>query len=142
MNLPAPVGNPDNYGVTDNQVDDPNMGINAQILTMKANFAALEQLADGDVTNGLLTPAQKNVISERKDYQDQEPVPHYDTILLDLLFYLASEGVQNSEAYTFAQQMLADANNRRSSGMGAIQPINPVGLVPGNASPRQKVKTK
>jgi hypothetical protein len=123
MNLPVGVGNVEQFGLTDNQFSDENLGAVKQMDIMHANWEQLRALSEADLKQGDLTDEEATMIQSRIDYASVLPdaLAHYDTVLVDLLYYLASEGVQRSQSYLFAQQMLVEANARRSSGQGAVQ---------------------
>jgi hypothetical protein len=116
MNLPEGVGDLRSDGLAENQFED----IGNQLDTMRDNWNKLRLLSQDDLTNSLLTKKQQAVIQARVSYAGDPS--HYDTVLVDLLFYLANEGgkVKKSKSYTFARQMLHEANARRKLGKGSV----------------------
>jgi hypothetical protein len=124
MNLPAPapqaVLNPE-FGLTDAQLD----AAAAQMNVIVANWDRLLAEADLDVQNGDLSGAQRAAINGRRDYAIDLPgaLAHYDTVLFDLLYYLRAEGVAASRSYEYASRLLAEANGRRTTAVGAAAAV-------------------
>jgi hypothetical protein len=129
MNLPVAVGQvapvEADFGLTDNQFNDLATGAVLQLEIMVANWDHLSEEADLDEGNGRLTERQVAVIKARIEYAKVIPgaLAHYDTVLTDLLYYLRSEGVDQSRAYEYAHRMLTDANARRLAAVGPVQAI-------------------
>jgi hypothetical protein len=129
MNLPVAVGQvallDAEFGLTDNQFNDLAIGAAPQLEIMFANWDHLSEEADLDEGSGRLTEEQVAVIKARIEYAKVLPgaLAHYDTVLTDLLYYLRSEGVDQSRAYEYAHRMLTEANARRLAALGAVQAI-------------------
>lgn len=127
-NMHLPVGNGEivdqEHGMTENQFTDQGTGLLAQQKTVNENWDKLYELSRTDIGDGTLTKAQAEVVSERIGYaQNIGAIAHYDTVLVDLIFYFVAHGLQTSKSYQYANAMLTEANSRRSSGIGAVQPI-------------------
>jgi hypothetical protein len=113
MNLPTPIGTVGRDGLAKNQIED----IGNQLDMMRANWDQLLQISKKDKK---LSPEQQEVIQARVGYAGD--AAHYDTVLVDLLFYLVSQGgdVKQSESYQFARRMLEEANLRRRKATGKV----------------------
>ncbi len=124
MHLPMPQGlvGPQDQGLADNQTEE----VKKQMETMSVNWQHLLGLSQSDVKSGVLNKDQQDVIQKRVSYaENTAAMAHYDTVLVDLLFYLQAQGVQDSESYKFANQMLGEANSRRRAGRGAVKDLTP-----------------
>lgn len=129
MNLPPAVGAvlpmDAEFGLTPNQFTDVALGAQAQMATIGANWQQLQTHATEDVVAGTITPAHSNFINGRVGYAQQMPhaLSHYDTVLTDILYFLHTEGVAASRSYTYAHNMLTEANARRTTAVGAVAAI-------------------
>ncbi len=124
MHLPLPQGaiGPQDQGLADNQTEE----VIKQMDTMSVNWQHLLKLSESDLNEGMLNKEQQDVIQKRVSYaENTAAMVHYDTVLVDLLFYLVAQRVQNSRTYVFANQMLGEANKRRRAGNGAVEDLVP-----------------
>lgn len=122
MHLPTAQGVPSNedFGLTKNQMDDQQSGGEVQLNTIFANWQKLRVIAEADKA---LDNETVNHIVDRISYASVLPgaFAHYDTVLIDLVFYLATAKLTKSATYKFANTMLAEANKRRKKGTGAVK---------------------
>lgn len=111
--------------VGDNQITAAGLGARDQTLTMDANWTVLE---------GILWPSrdfsthEKAHLQTRLDYaRGVAPHAHYDTVLVDLLYYLLHHNMHESHFYLQATEMLREANVRRGvvGGVGAVGGVVP-----------------
>lgn len=128
MNLPAAVGavvNPA-VGLDANQV----AVMNAQIAIMDGNWANLVTEVTDEHANGTITNAQRDFLigpagnTGKIGYaRGMLPMSHYDTVLVDLIYYFIAQGLINSRSCQYAERLLVEANARRAAGIGAVVPI-------------------
>jgi hypothetical protein len=126
MNLPAPIGPVpnDEWGMADNQMNDPLLGARVQMQTMSDNWENLRTEGNHDNATGALTDQQANVLTgkgQRIDYAEGiSPMAHYETVLVDILYYLIDEGATGTRTYRYASRMMQESNVRRTNGVGAV----------------------
>jgi Domain of unknown function (DUF4157) len=130
MNLPAPIGivPNDEWGLADNQMNDPVLGVAVQQQRMYDNWENLRAEGNLDNANGLLTNEQAAVltgIGGRIDYAENgiAAMAHYDTVLIDILYYLVAEGLTGTRTYRYASRMMEETNGRRAAQVGAVAPL-------------------
>jgi hypothetical protein len=131
MHLPAPAPGDAVHlpmGVTDGQYNDPG-GIAEQVYQMDQNWEQARQDVVLDLQNADITQDQYNLFISRIDYAEGiVPFAHYDTVLVDVLYYMVDHGLQATRFYDYATRMLAEANVRRVAGVGAVVAIPPAAL--------------
>ncbi|MEO5645302.1 MAG: CFI-box-CTERM domain-containing protein [Bacteroidia bacterium] len=128
MNLPAAVG----------AVLNPLMGLDAaqivvmhaQLATMDQNWTNLTNEIIAEHTNGTISDAQRdfligpNNLTGKLGYaQGILPLSHYDTVLTELIYYFINQGLNNSRTGQYTERLLAEANARRTAGIGAVVPV-------------------
>ncbi|MBE8992775.1 hypothetical protein IQ275_37910 [Nostoc sp. LEGE 12450] len=110
--------------MADNQMNDPVLGAAVQQQTMHHNWENLRAEGNLENANGVLTDEQANVLTAiggRIDYaQTISPMAHYDTVLVDILYYLVAEGLTGTRTYRYASRMMAESNGRRAARVGAV----------------------
>lgn len=124
VNLPLHDGTRAGDTFTQNQLDDPQSGLKAQVATMKANWINLRQEVQLDQAANRISGVQANLIRQRITYAEGVPSVHYDTVLMDILYWMRSKGLEDSRSYRYANDMLTEANVRRRSGVGNVPDIN------------------
>lgn len=143
MNLPAPAGPVpnDEWGLADNQFNDPVLGVNVQRDTMHDNWENLRAEGNLDNMNGDLTDEQAGMltgIGGRIDYAQNGigAMAHYETVLMDILYYLIAENANGTRTYRYASRMMQESNIRRTNRVGAVQPLAREALPPALAPAR------
>jgi hypothetical protein len=125
MHLPANTGATfagTNVGV--NQVAGPG-GATAQEADMDANWITLDALL---AQSHDFSTDEKQFLHGRINYaRGATPHAHYDTVLLDILYYLQHQHMTQTHVYLQATAMLHEANTRRAAGNGVVQQVQAVG---------------
>jgi hypothetical protein len=127
MHLPALAGpvHPNEVHVGTNQLQDPVAGADVQQAVMIANWTILDGIV---TTSNDLSPQESQHLQNRVGYAViNNPDAHYDTVLLDILFYLQHRHMTETQVYLQATAMLHEANIRRAAGVGTVQNVAAVG---------------
>lgn len=127
MHLPQAVGElfDGDIAIGKNQRNDPQHGWAAQRVTMLTNWGLLANLRTGD--HGFSTEEIAH-LTDRENYaKGTVPEAHYDTVLVDILYYLQHTGLTETHYYAQVTAMLREANLRRRAGMGDVAVVALVG---------------
>ncbi len=108
-----------------NQRNDPQHGWEVQRQTMAVNWAVLQNLHTGD--HGFSTDDITHLRARENYAQGVGPETHYDTVLIDILYFLQATGLTETHYYAQATAMLGEANVRRRAGVGDVAAVALVG---------------
>ncbi|GAB2836712.1 hypothetical protein GCM10022221_39870 [Actinocorallia aurea] len=103
--------------VTDQAIIDELKG---QRLTVNANIGKAGKALEAD-RGRLITDATRAHLNARFTYALALPNVHYDTVLFELLVYLALQNAQASPTFQFLKKLSVEAAERRASSSGRIQ---------------------
>lgn len=127
MHLPAPLeGELQNatFGVSKSQDLNPG-GVQDQEIQMSKNWDIAIQEVGLDLQNETVDQRQADWLNKRITYaQGIAPFAHYDTVLMDVLYYMEGHKLQRSRTYDYATRMLQEANLRRNASNGQVVAIN------------------
>jgi hypothetical protein len=104
-----------------NQFNDPVSGVDVQFATMANNW---QQLVNLRTTDHGFTADEIGILDNREQYaQGVAQASHYDTVLVDILYFLQHRGLTETHYYLQATAMLQEANTRRRAGHGVVQAV-------------------
>lgn len=140
MHLPVPLENEEVFmpmGATMSQYNGQG-GIDEQQQTMYANWERARLEVGQDQNNGDITQEQADLFNNRIDYAENiVSNAHYDTVLIDVIYYLEGNNLQNTRLYEYTTRMLTEANQRRQTGEGLVEEIDRADL-PQAPEPRRR----
>ena len=127
MHLSAPKPNEVEYrdGATKSQYDGKN-GIEEQSQQMIKNWETARETVEKDQKNKKIDDDKATYLNKRIDYaQWVYPYAHYDTVLIDVIYYLEAHDLQATTTYAYVTKMLTEANKRRVLGQGQVSEVKP-----------------
>lgn len=87
--------------------------VRKQIFTMRENWGILRDEMKQDISEGKLSKEQVDTLNDRIEYAMNSTPAHYDVVLVEILYYMAAQGLVNTRTYQLATKMLHEANLRR-----------------------------
>jgi hypothetical protein len=96
--------------------------LDAQLVLTNANWLLLAQTLNAD--NGI-SPQLRGYLNARIAYarEGMNRETHYDTVLLDMLYYMKSKNIQDTVSYRAVKNMLNEANTQRNTMPRQHQPV-------------------
>ncbi|HAS43474.1 MAG TPA: hypothetical protein DCS93_23545 [Microscillaceae bacterium] len=125
MHLPAAKQNEvqDIDGASASQYNGKG-GIKEQTAQMEKNWETARKIVGEDVENKKLSNGHAKYLKSRIDYAEfMHAYAHYDTVLMDVIYFLEGYNLQGTATYAYVTKMLTEANTRRASGQGQVADV-------------------